>query len=701
MQPEAMQAEHTDRPRIAVLGASGFIGSAIAKESESQGIQVTLLQAPRLSARPPNSSSEAPEIVPEAVVLALAAELQGHDIVINAAGISDAGSHATPELYGANALLPIALARAARRAGLQRLVHISSAAVQGRNELDETPRVAPFSPYSHSKALGEKWLQRIEGIEVAILRPTSVHGPERPITQKVAKLAASPVSSIAGSPRPSPQTRVDTVARSALYLAMHPAPPRITLTPDEGITTDSLLRTLGNREPKRVPVGIAKNIVRTLNLLGTANARIGAYARRLEMLWFGQRRTSSWLDNRGLVPPNTGWGRLGADVAAVTKRPSVFFGVTSGASARGFFRGQFRFLESRGWRVLFSSNDDHSPQQFADEEGVTYIPIRATRRPDPLRDAVTLVSLVWRLIKLRPDVAVWGSPKIGLLGSIAARLTFTPSVYVIHGLRLETTSGLLRKLLKQTERVAATCANSVVVVGHELRDRVVELGIARDDKVTVLVNGSANGVPPPDDQRPEAAMDAVVGYVGRITPDKGLRDLITAWHIVLASCPNARLVIAGAVEEDRASQELAHDLASLPNTDLLGHVENLDELYPRLQCLVLPSYREGLPNVVLEAARFGVPTVASDATGASESIVHGVTGLTFPVRNAHRLAHSLLTLLQSKERAYEMGRRARRHVETTYNQHDLWSAWHAHLLRCTHGATRYRATRDALDGLQS
>lgn len=677
MQPETMRP--SNRAPIAVLGATGFIGSAIATEAALQGQPISAITSPRISTSADLTLDSDPLNIPEDVITALAAQLAGHDVVINAAGLSDARSESTSELYGANTMLPLCIALAAKRAGVRRMVHLSSAAVQGWTRLDETSRVAPFSPYSSSKAIAEKWLQQIDGIEISILRPTSVHGPGRRVTAQVAKVASSPLSSIAHPARPTPQTRVQTVAKSALFLATFTGtPPPITLTPDENLTTRSFLATLGSREPRRIPATAARTVIAIFNGMSPVSPRFAAYARRLDMLWFGQERESGWLDDRGLVPSHAGWRDL-AEHLNRRQAPRVLFGVTSGASVRGFFRGQHRFLQSRGWDVYLTCNGDSNPEIFATEEGATYLPIMATRAPRPTKDLRTLASLLKVIIRVRPRVAVWGSPKIGLLGTIASRLTLTPSIYVIHGLRLETTHGLLRLVLRASERLATACASSVVVVGFELRDRVINLGLANPKKVTVLVSGSANGVSEATAGPSAPESEPIAGYVGRITADKGIRELITAWRGVIQSVPNAKLLIAGAVEEDPESKALARELAELPNTELLGHIGNVAEVYPRLRCLVLPSYREGLPNVVLEAAAHGVPSVVSDATGASESVVHGETGLVFTTGDANELHQHLLSVMKSGTTAVEMGSRARSHVLERYDQRTLWEAWHRHL----------------------
>jgi len=665
---------------LAVIGGSGFIGRAVVAEARRRQIPVRAVRAPRLRTPAPPSLDAAPPSLAPAVVASLANELRGCDVVVNAAGVSDAGSAAGEELYGANALLPLVAAEAAAAAGAARFVHLSSAAVQGRSPLDETPRLSPFSPYSSSKALAERWLTEREGPELVVVRPTSVHGPERPVTRTVARLAAGRLSSIAGRPRPTQQTRVETVAGAVVDVATHQgAVPRIVLTPDEGLTTDSYLRLIGGRAPVRVPAAAGRLAVGALRVLGRRSARAAAYARRLEVLWFGQARVPGWLDGRGATGADTSaWRALGA-AARGESADRLLFGVTSGVSAPGFFRGQFRHLATEGWDVYLTCADEGGPEAFARSEGATYLPLRVKRNPSPLSDLRSLVELYRIVRRVRPAVCVWGSPKLGTLGPLVSRVLGVPSVYVIHGLRLETATGPLRTVLTVTERLACACATRVVAVGHQLRARAVELGLVRPEKVTVIRNGSANGVSQPASDGAPGDSRRTVGYVGRVTPDKGLEDLVAAWPSVRRAHGDAELVVAGAVESDPRSVALAERLAELDGARLLGHVTDLAQTYRQMGLLVLPSYREGLPNVVLEAASHGVPAVTTTATGAGEPVIDGTTGVVVPMRAPDALADALVTLLHDPARLEEMGRAAHRHVLTTYAQEKLWDAWSATL----------------------
>uniref|UniRef100_UPI0040492E81 glycosyltransferase n=1 Tax=Georgenia sp. M64 TaxID=3120520 RepID=UPI0040492E81 len=681
--------QHSDvtRLRLGILGASGFLGQAIVDFARSRGAVVTEISAPRLTFHGPRRP-DLPAIdrfTP--IISALASKLAGLDAVINAAGISDAGSDDSDELYGANSLLPLALAHACAQAAVPRFIHLSSSAVQGRGILDESNSRFSFSPYSHSKALGELWLEKTSNIETVCLRPTSVHGHGRAVTRSVVRLAASRTSSIAGGDeRATPQTRVETVAAAAVFIAGYRGtPPKIALTPDEGLTTAYFLELIGGRKPTRIPHLIASGTLSIARALGGRSPRLSSTVRRLEMLWFGQRRVPGWLSQfSGLVGPIEGWQQLRVNRTS-RDRPRVLFGVTTGLSVRGFFTGQHAFLSECGWDVFLTCSRDGDPGEFSRQEGAEYLELTASRNPNPVGDARTLVQLIKHIRRVKPDVAVWGTPKVGMLGAIASTVTRTPSIYVVHGLRLETArKGLPQATLRFAERLACSRATTVVAVGNQLRERLIDLEIAPAQKISVLQNGSANGIQT-DAAKVLRHTDkgfGVVGYVGRVTPDKGLWDLLHAWPQVRCRHPLAQLWVIGATESDAESIRLAVALESEDGISLLGHNTSMNELYGELDILVLPSHREGLPNVVLEAAVAGVPAIATDATGAGESIISGRTGLIVGMRRPRELANAIDSLLSDTELRLRMGTKAREYVLNTYAQKPLWSSWER-LIRST------------------
>lgn len=371
---------------------------------------------------------------------------------------------------------------------------------------------------------------------------------------------------------------------------------------------------------------------------------------------------------------------------------TVLYGMTSGLSARGFIQGQAPYLRSRGWDVALVCSQAGDVREFAEEDGIDYYPIALERNPSLWQDLKGTVALMAAIRRIRPAVTVWGSPKASLLGVLASRVLGVPSVYVIHGLRLEGSAGLLRRILVAAERLTCLMASRVVADGHDLRALALRLRLVRPGKIVVLADGSSNGVGASDVApryrgKLDLAEDAVVvTFAGRITRDKGVRELASAWHEIAPSHPNAHLVIAGQADpSDPAGPAYAQALSRLPNTHLLGHIDDLDHLWADTDLMVLPSYREGLPLVVIEAAAAGVPGVVTSCTGGSEAVLDGQTGIVVPTRDVRALASALTTMLDDPDLRKRMGAAARRRSLARYDRQRLWAALEA-LLRETGGS---------------
>lgn len=282
--------------RIAVVGGSGFVGVACLSAARNQDLDVWTVAAPRLSTSATTVAAIQQDVSRHSDIVAeLAERVQSADVVVNAAGLAAPGAPDSGQLRGANGLLPAVIHSAIRHAGAARYVHVSSAAVQGAiDALDESWGHAPFSPYSTSKALGESALRATDDPDVVVYRATSVQGVSRETTRRLVALAGARWSSVAGDGAgPSPQVLVQNLADGIVYAATSSVnPPPVVLHPWEGLTCRDVLTLLGGSEPRELPEWLARMLVR-----GTAALHRPGTARRLEMLWFGQRQTSTWLDD--------------------------------------------------------------------------------------------------------------------------------------------------------------------------------------------------------------------------------------------------------------------------------------------------------------------------------------------------------------------------------------------------------------------
>jgi glycosyltransferase involved in cell wall biosynthesis len=356
---------------------------------------------------------------------------------------------------------------------------------------------------------------------------------------------------------------------------------------------------------------------------------------------------------------------------------SIVVGITNHETCL-VLRGRLRMLRDAGFRVTLVSSPGVLLDRTAASENVDSIAIPMRRRIAPIADLVSLLRLYRVLRRLKPDMVEFSTPKAGLLGTVAARICGVPRrVYMLRGLKLETTTGLKRRILLTAERLAAASAHVVLCNSESLRAKAEALGVAPADKLYLLGGGSSNGVdmvrysPGKSDVRERYGLPAdalVVGFVGRLTRDKGLPELVEAFDAILRAEPKAHLLLVGWFDtpEDLLGNDVRSRIESHPRIHLTGFVEGTAAFYRAMDVMVLPTWREGFPNVVLEAAATGIPVVTTMSTGSRDSVVPEVTGLLIPPGYPDAISEAVLKLLRDPEQRLRMGQAARAWVLEHY-----------------------------------
>ncbi len=354
-------------------------------------------------------------------------------------------------------------------------------------------------------------------------------------------------------------------------------------------------------------------------------------------------------------------------------------------------RGQLAFLREQGFDVTLIASPHESLPAVAKREGVTILTVPMEREMSPLRDLISLWQLCGVLRQLRPDIVNAGTPKAGLLGNLAAWLCRVPvRVYTLRGLRLETTSGLKGRLLNWTERLAAACTHQVIAVSHSLREAYVSRRLAPREKTTVLRHGSSNGVGFERFQFSTAQwqeiaalrdywkipQDApVIGFVGRLTRDKGISELFAAFEQLLPEFPDARLLLVGECEAgDPIPENVLERMRTHPNVVMTGPIKDVALFFGLFDLFAFPSYREGFPNVVLEAASAGLPVVGFRATGTIDAVVDGSTGTLVETGDVAGLAGSIAAYLREPFLGKRHGEAGRRRAANDFQREDVWQA---------------------------
>lgn len=324
---------------------------------------------------------------------------------------------------------------------------------------------------------------------------------------------------------------------------------------------------------------------------------------------------------------------------------------------------------------------------FPDSSRPSIHVIEMNRSPTPLRDVRALTRWVAALRRLRPDVLLVGTPKAAMLGLVAGSLVGVPvRIYLVRGLRFEGMRGPHRWFGLALEWLACHLATDILSVSQSVSATLTGHGLAPASRITVLGSGSSHGVDAyrfqPRDHHvktelrekfglPKHAL--IVGFVGRLTRDKGVVDLLLALRGLDRLAPNIHLVIAGTMDHEIPLRDNDLELLSDPGITLLGGVESMELLYPTLDILCLPSYREGFPNVVLEALACGIPVVTTTATGCRDSVIPGVDGLMVEPGDVDGLRRALALLANDEGLRLTLGANARRKVVDAFSSDHIAS----------------------------
>lgn len=302
------------------------------------------------------------------------------------------------------------------------------------------------------------------------------------------------------------------------------------------------------------------------------------------------------------------------------------------------------------------------------------------RKPSAWKDLMALVAL-WRLFRReRFDVVHTHMPKTGLLGTLAATAAGVPvRIHTFHGEVWATRSGLRRHALKRIDQLVALLATQILTVSPSQREFLIKEGVVTNSKAGLIGSGSICGVDPLRfqanadvrsairNQLRIVRTDTVILFLGRLNRDKGMLDLAKAFNSIALVRPNVVLLLVGAEEDVPFSQ--MQDICTAWR-DRMHHVEftpTPERYMAAADIFCLPSYREGLPMTVLEAASCGVPTVASRIYGITDAVVDGDTGLLFKAGDVEALTRALLVLITDLPLRKRLGQAARERTLTMFS----------------------------------
>ena len=362
-----------------------------------------------------------------------------------------------------------------------------------------------------------------------------------------------------------------------------------------------------------------------------------------------------------------------------TMKQKIIRTSTVATSLNTFCRGTLRDL-SRLYDVVAVSTPDHELQELAEREGIRVIGVPMSRPIAPLRDLVSL----WRLIRVfrreRPTMVHSITPKAGLLSMIAAWICRVPvRLHTFTGLVFPTATGLKKRILILTDRITCACATHIVPEGEGVKADLINYNITRKP-LQVLGYGNIRGIDLNHYRRSPEVMEKALTlrkpnrftfvFIGRVVRDKGIDELVEAFTLLHSEHPQTRLILVGRAEDnlDPVPPHTRRTIASHPTIEAVGNQSDVRPWLAASDALVFPSYREGFPNVVIEAGALDLPSIVTDINGSREIIVHGQNGIIVPPRNAQALLQAMTQFVQNPQASQAMALKARQMIASRFEK---------------------------------
>jgi len=371
------------------------------------------------------------------------------------------------------------------------------------------------------------------------------------------------------------------------------------------------------------------------------------------------------------------------------KKPRLLRITTVPISLHLLLKGQPQFMQSNGFDVLTVSADGKELAAIRNA-GISHQTINLTRKISPIADTIALWKMIQLIKSFKPDIVHTHTPKAGLIGMMAAYICKVPiKLHTVAGLPVMEAQGLKKSLLILTEKITCFCANNVYPNSNGLMDFMINNFRSFKHKFKVLGKGSTNGIITKHySLTPELSelatqlkskynfqpSDFVFCFIGRLVGDKGINELINVFDH-LSKNNNCKLLLVGMQEPelDPLSANCLEIIQNNKNIISLGYQDDVRVAIAASNVFVFPSYREGFPNVVMQAQSMGVPCIVSDINGCNELVTHQESGLIVPVKNETALQEAMYILMNDIEKCKSFSSIARENILQHYEQSQVWN----------------------------
>lgn len=353
--------------------------------------------------------------------------------------------------------------------------------------------------------------------------------------------------------------------------------------------------------------------------------------------------------------------------------------------------GQLNYM-TMFYEVIAVSSEKKYLDQVGENEKVSVFHLEMTRKITPLKDFFAILKLYFFLRKEQPQIIHSHTPKAGLVAMVAAKLARVPiRLHTVAGLPLMEAKGMKRKILVWVEKMIYFCATRVYPNSEGLHDFILNEGFCSKEKIKVIGKGSSNGINTRHfclekidilhqqvlkDKLKIGSEDFVFIFVGRLVTDKGINELIQAFKKIHTFFQNAKLLLVGPYETELDPLQKETVLEIENNTAIIhvGYQPDVRPYFAISNVLVFPSYREGFPNVVMQAGAMELPCIVTDINGCNEIIMSDYNGLIIPVKNANAIFEGMKLFLEDTLYYQKLKLHARKKIVENYEQETVWKA---------------------------
>lgn len=362
-------------------------------------------------------------------------------------------------------------------------------------------------------------------------------------------------------------------------------------------------------------------------------------------------------------------------------------------SLEKLLEGQLSFMQ-KYFEVTAISNNPKQLYKLGENENFKTYPVEMTRSITPIKDIVAVYKLYRFLKKEKPIIVHTHTPKAGMVGMLASKLARVPlRLHTVAGLPLLETSGFKRQILNLVEKLTYFCATKIYPNSKGLKEIILEQNFTIEKKLKIIGNGSSNGIDTSyfnpvlflkkdkqclRSQYNITESDFVLLFVGRLVKDKGINELVEAFKILQLEPKNKflKLLLVGPFETDLdpLAPQTIQEIQNNPNIISTGYQKDVRLYFAISDLLVFPSYREGFPNVVMQAGAMGLPSIVSDINGCNEIVRDRANGLIIPPKDVEALQKAMKQILEDKKLYSHLQNNARPLIVSRYQREDIWQA---------------------------